>query len=80
MALPLTQQDLDHMGCEHCDKGAHPHHAPVILTGRCHQGAPTVTQYDSDTGCLDISCSVCQQPIASILVAYNSDLGLDEEH
>ena len=62
--MALTKKQLDaamcqEPGCDNC--------GPLVLSGRCHPGQPTVAVYDR--GNIFIECSVCSMPVTSIAVA-----------
>lgn len=66
-ADPATRAELDadDEGCCHhpaCD-GTH------MLGPNCHPNAPVHVTYTSGKGILRLLCSVCQHPVAAILVA-----------
>ena len=42
---------------------------PLILTGRCHPGRPTITEYDWTTGLLTVRCAKCTLVVARVAVA-----------
>jgi len=64
---PLTQRDLEAVTCEMpgCDHTGHD--GGLILSGRCHPGAPIRALYRD--GVLVVSCAVCQGFIVNIAVA-----------
>lgn len=62
----LTRAVLDTQQCANpgCD---HTSHEGLVLSGRCHVGAPTVAVYQH--GVLSVSCYACGAPVVNIAVA-----------
>jgi DNA-directed RNA polymerase subunit RPC12/RpoP len=60
--MPLSREQLEEMGCAHCNSKA----SPRFFHGRCHPGAPTVATVEHNT--LTVSCSKCGKTIADVWV------------
>lgn len=67
--MPLSREQLDPMRCGNPACRDPNCAGPLVFSGRCHVGAPTLVSYDWTTGVLTISCATCRKGITTIAVA-----------
>lgn len=62
----LTDQELeDRLGSKRAEQ-------PIVISGGCHMGAPTVVFFEGESSLLLLVCSACGQPITRIAVAKST--------
>lgn len=73
--MALTRKELDVTTCATpgCDHSAH---SGLVLSGRCHVGAPSKVEYQS--GVLYVSCAICETPVVEIAVQAEAITGEGE--
>jgi hypothetical protein len=64
---PSTREDIeaDSCGDPNCP-------CILLLQAYCHPDAPMWVHYDKRTGTLRMTCSVCERPIDSFVMAHNA--------
>lgn len=69
--MPIFREDLAAM--ETCCSDPTCPGLSVVLSSRCHTGAPTFAVFRKTTGVLELLCCVCETPVATVAVALRSE-------
>lgn len=67
--MALDQSGLDDLVAHVCQRPDCQHERETVtLDPRCHRGMPTWAVYLHGSGVLNILCSICNRPVAQIMV------------
>jgi hypothetical protein len=67
--MALTSTDLDQLVCSDEDCSNTACSEQMFFHSPCHPTEPTWVMYDGEMRVLVVTCSVCNQPVATVKVA-----------